>query len=217
MSGATSSYVGRIIGAGRTASGTLALAYRVSSRSFPNRDAERHGDTVRIVPRAGSADASSDSPYIAYECLLWNERYAVASNGTQTRPIFERLKAGNSVRDALVAVLAGLDREFDAHDTPRICAVVDRASDIAYLGSVCADALSVAPIAIKPGQMAYISTYGGPLPAAGQIDTAFSAATAAQTCDHVIAGSVFSQFDKPVCSTALLAGSNQLDVAVHNP
>lgn len=210
-------YVGRIIGAGRTASGHLSLAYRVSSRSFPNRDALRTGNAVSIVPRAGSADAASESPYIAYECLLWSERYVVASNGTQTRPIFERLKAGNSVRDALVAVLAGLDREFDAYDTPRICAVGDRTSGAIYLGSVCADALSVVPVSVPAGEMAYISTYGGPLPGGGQVDTAFTAKTAAETCDHVIGGSIFSRFQRPVCATALLCLGDEVDVAVLNP
>ncbi len=217
MMDAPSAYVGRIIGAGRTASGQLALAYRVSSRSFPNRDALRKGDSVCIVPRAGSADAASESPYIAYECLLWSERYVVASNGTQTRPIFERLKAGNSIRDALVAVLAGLDREFDAYDTPRICAVGDRTSGAIYLGSVCADALSVIPVDVSAGEMAYISTYGGPLPGGGQIDTAFTATTAAKTCDHVIGGSLFARFERPVCATALLCLGNDMDVAVLNP
>ncbi len=217
MSRAASSYVGRIIGAGRTPDGNLSVAYRVSSRSFPNRNAEHIGDTVRIVPRAGSADAASDSPYIAYECLLWNERHIVASNGTQTRPIFERLKAGNTVRDALVAVLAGLDREFDSHDTPRICAVLDRSSDVAYLASVTADALSVMPVVLRPGTMAYISTYGSPLPASDRTDPAFAATTAAQACRHVVDGSVFSGFDNPVCSTACVVGKAGVDIAVLNP
>lgn len=217
MTAAASCYVGRIIAAGRSRNGLLTVGYRVSSRSFPNRDAERHGDAVRIVPRAGSSDAASDSPYIAYECLLWNERYVVASNGTQTRPIFERLKAGNTVRDALASVLAGLDREFDAHDTPRICAVIDRAQDKLHFGSISADALSVVPIETAPEQMAYISTYGGPLASAGQIDPDFSAGDAVGTCAHLIGGSVFARFEKPVCATALVVTGSDVDIAVLNP
>lgn len=214
---AGSRYVGRIIGAGRTTSGLPALAYRVSSRSFPNRGASRHGDTVRIVPREGSADAASDSPYIAYECLLWNDRHAVASNGTQTRPIFERLKAGNSIRDALASVLLGLDREFDALDTPRICAVADRADGTIYIGSISANALSIMPMVVSPGQMAYVSTYGGPMACRDQIDTNFSAKNAAEACRHLIEGSVFAGFEKPVCATAFLHGADGSDVAVLNP
>lgn len=216
MTEAKSRYVGRIIAAGRTNSDSPVLAYRVSSRSFPNREASRWGDSVRIVPRAGSADAASDSPYIAYECLLWNERYVVASNGTQTRPIFERLKAGNSIRDALASVLVGLDREFDALDTPRICAILDRSESTFHLGSICANALAVMPVTVARGQMAYITTYGGALPRSEQKDPAFSATTAAEACQHLNSGSIFADFEKPVCATAFLHHGGRADVDVLN-
>lgn len=55
-------YVGRIVGVGRTAAGRKAVAYRVSSRSFPNRAAEASGQSVRIVPHAGSPRCSFDEP-----------------------------------------------------------------------------------------------------------------------------------------------------------
>lgn len=216
MTDTASRYVGRIIGIGRTSSGDFVSAYRISSRSFPNRDAERHGNAIRIVPRSDSPDAASDSPYIAYECMLWTDRYVVASNGTQTRPIFERLRAGHTIRDALVGVLSGLDREFDAHDTPRICSVFDLAHDKAYLGSVTADALSVIPVSLSRGQMTYITTYGLPLPAEDRIDPQFTAKTANDACRHVIQSSVFSRFGNPVCSAALCAGQSGTETAVFN-
>ncbi len=43
--------------------------------------------------------------------------------------MYERSKAGNSPRDAIVGVLVGLDREFDQHDTPRVCGLIDLAED----------------------------------------------------------------------------------------
>lgn len=55
-------YVGRIVGVGHNRAGKLSAAYRVSSRSFSNRRAEKAGNSVNIVARAGSADAASDSP-----------------------------------------------------------------------------------------------------------------------------------------------------------
>ncbi|MGO4670827.1 IMP cyclohydrolase [Bosea sp. 2RAB26] len=216
MTEGVSRYVGRIIAVGRTPLGDLVSAYRVSSRSFPNRDAERSGNAIRIVPRANSADAASESPYIAYESLLWTERYVVASNGTQTRPIFERLRAGHTVRDALIGVLSGLDREFDAHDTPRICSVLDLANDTAYLGSITAEALSVTPVHIAPGQATYITTYGSPLAAADRVDPHFTARTAEDACQHVVGGSIFAHLDSPVCSAALHAGKSGLEAAVFN-
>ena len=151
-------YVGRIVGVGRNQSGKLCAAYRVSSRSFPNRRAEKTGNSVNIVVRPESADAGSDSPYIAYECLVWNERFAVISNGTHTRPIYERLRAGNSSRDSIISVLVGLDREFDQHDTPRICGLIDLAEDRLWLGSITATSIVVTPVDVPDGQMAYITT-----------------------------------------------------------
>lgn len=206
-------YVGRIVGVGRTPEGRLAAAYRVSSRSFPNRSAQRIGGSVRIVPKPGSADAASDSPYIAYECLIWNESVVVISNGTHTRPIFERLKAGHTPRDAMVAVLSGLDREFDQHDTPRICGVIDRANDLMWLGSVTATALAVTPIHVTNGQLAYVTTYEFPLPSRNQIDESFAPETAQRSCAHIISGSVFGSFDSPVCATSLVASGGTAEVA----
>jgi IMP cyclohydrolase len=207
-------YVGRIVGAGRTAQGHLTLGYRVSSRSFPNREARHSANAVMIVPRPGSADAASDSPYIGYECLLWNDRFLVASNGTQTRPIFERLKAGNTPRDALVLVLVGLDREFDALDTPRICALADLQTDSLWLAAVTATGLAVTPVSVAPGQMAYLTTYHAPL--AAQFDTAFTAQDATTMCRHVVEASVFGSFEHPICATAAMAQDGGVDVACLN-
>lgn len=209
-------YVGRIVAVGRATDGRLVSAYRVSSRSFPNRNAERSGRSIQIVPRPGSPDAGSDSPYIAYECLIWNERFAVVSNGTHTRPIFERLKAGNTPRDAMLGVLAGLDREFDEHDTPRICGLFDTQNDTLWLGSVTASALAVGPVQVKPGQMAYVTTYGFPLPASGQMDFAFGAMQADEICRHVTQSSIFADFEKPICAAAAMAGTAGFAVATLN-
>jgi IMP cyclohydrolase len=209
-------YVGRIIGVGRTLDGRPVSAYRISSRSFPNRSAERSGGSIRIVPRPGSPDAASDSPYIAYECLVWNERFTVASNGTHTRPIFERVKAGNTPRDALVSVLAGLDREFDAYDTPRICSLFDASSNAFFLGGVTATALSVIPVEVPSGAMAYIATYEFPLPSPDRLDRDFKASIAMEACQHVIRSSIFADFEHPVCAVARMVGEGDVDVATLN-
>ncbi|EJJ28433.1 IMP cyclohydrolase [Rhizobium sp. CF142] len=209
-------YVGRIVGVGRDRKGDLVAAYRVSSRSFPNRNAEKLGDTIRIVAQAGSTDATSDSPYIAYECLIWNSRFAVVGNGTQTRPIYERLKAGNTPRDAIVSVLVGLDREFDQHDTPRICGLVDLDENRLWLGSVTADSLSVMPVEVQPGQLAYIATYEFALPRADQIDQFFDAGNANAVCHHITHVSVFSEFEKPVCAASWIGSASGQEAATFN-
>jgi IMP cyclohydrolase len=208
-------YVGRIVGIGRTADGGIVAGYRISSRSFPNRTAERFDNSVRIVARPGSADAASDSPYIAYDCLLWNARYLVAGNGTQTRPIFDRLCAGYSLRDALAGVLSGLDREFDAYDTPRISAAVDIQIQQLYLGSVTADALSIVPVETIPGRFAYITTYEFPLPLPSQAAD-LNGRDADSICRQLIDGPIFGGFDHPVCATAAVVDSDGFKLAIRN-
>ncbi len=191
---------------GRAMDGRLLAAYRVSSRSFPNRDAVKLGHSVQIVPRSQSPDAVSDSPYIAYECIVWNERFAVVSNGSHTRPIFERLKAGDTPRDAMLHVLAGLDREFDQHDTPRICGLFDVETDTTWLGSVTATALAIMPVVVQPGRLHYIATYGFPLPSSEQSDELPGAIEAPALCRHVIESPLFATFENPICAAAAIAG-----------
>eukprot|EP01037_Dinobryon_pediforme_P016248 gene16248-16427_t len=209
-------YVGRIVGVGRTSFGKLAAVYRVSSRSFPNRNAEKTGKSVRIVPRPGSSDAASDSPYISYEAIVWGERFAVVSNGSQTRPIFERLKAGNTPRDAISSVLMGLDREFDQYDTPRICGVIDMAANALWLGSITADSLVVIPITVSAGQLAFITTYNFPIPSNLQVDPSFVPLTGSESCRHIVGNSVFADFEKPIFSTSIIVDNSNIDIAIFN-
>lgn len=134
--------------------------------------------------------------------MVWDGRFTVVSNGTHTRPIFERLKAGHSPRDAMAGVLMGLDREFDQHDTPRICGVFDAASDSLWLGSITATSLALMPLTVAAGQMAYVTTYERPLPSSSQVDGAFDPQRAAGICQHVVGGSIFADFDKAICAAA---------------
>ncbi len=62
-------YLGRIVAAGMTAKGNPVAAYRVSSRSFPNRTANLVGETISIIPRKGFESDLSKNPYIAYNCV----------------------------------------------------------------------------------------------------------------------------------------------------
>jgi IMP cyclohydrolase len=168
---------------------------------------------VQIIAQPRSVDAASDSPYIAYECLIWNSRFAVVSNGTHARPIYERLKAGNNPRDAIVNVLAGLDREFDQHDTPRICGLVDLAENKLWLGSITAASLSIIPVDVQHGQLAYITTYEFPHPRVEQFDSEFDAGDADAACRHITNASIFSQFEKPVCAASWIASASGIEIA----
>ena len=94
-------YVGRIVAIGCTRTGRAAALYRVSSRSFPNREAKILGQSVAIVPKAGFENDIHKNPYIAYNCLRLVGDYAVATNGSHTDPVTEKLETGMSPRDAL--------------------------------------------------------------------------------------------------------------------
>ena len=61
-------YAGRIVAVGRTRAGKLAAMYRVSSRSFPNREAQLKDNLVSIVPKKGWESDVFKNPYIAYNC-----------------------------------------------------------------------------------------------------------------------------------------------------
>ena len=77
-------YIGRIVAVGKNADGKAAALYRVSSRSFPNREAVINGGNIAVVPRHGHEADLHKNPYIAYNCARPAGRYMVVSNGSQT-------------------------------------------------------------------------------------------------------------------------------------
>ncbi|MFB6111084.1 MAG: IMP cyclohydrolase [Halobacteriaceae archaeon] len=128
-------YVGRFVVAGPGIG-----AYRVSSRSFPDRTiVQREPGQATVVP---TADAEpTDNPYVSYDCLRTGDSTAVVGNGSHVRPITEKCELGYPPRDALATVLLTMDFERDDYETPRLAAVVE--PDRALLGIVRADALRV--------------------------------------------------------------------------
>ena len=101
-------YVGRIVAVGRSKAGNLAAMYRVSSRSFPNRETRMIGDKVAVMPKSGYEDDLSKSPYIAYNCIRLAGDCAVVSNGSHTDPIAKKIQTGCSIRDAIALSLLAL-------------------------------------------------------------------------------------------------------------
>ena len=114
-------YVGRIVVVGRTGGKSWA-GYRVSSRSFPNRIAEVRGSSILVSPLDPKDLAKN--PYIAYNCVRTSGDVAVASNGTQTDMIMERVEDGSPPLDAIALSLVAYGYERDELDTPRIAGAV---------------------------------------------------------------------------------------------
>ena len=206
-------YLGRIVAIGMTPESKAVAMYRVSSRSFPNREATQKGDVVSIMPRDGFEDDLKKSPYIAYNCVRLAGEYGIVSNGSHTDPIAEKIAMGLPPRDALALTLLAMDYEKDDYNTPRIVAVIKQNSGEAYLGIVRKDAVIVRSFDLKPGDAYYISTYEKDTPQDENHDTAFDAVNAQEACTYIVKKGVFADFELPVTSAAVIANGEAFDIA----
>ncbi len=209
-------YVGRIVAIAKNRQQRVCALYRVSSRSFPNREAKVLGDKVAVLPKVGYEKDIFRNPYIAYNCLTVVGGIAIATNGSHTDFIAEKIAAGYPMRDALITVLHAMDYEHDSLNTPRIAAVVDRESSKGYLGIVTHQALDVREFSLEAGKAYYVATYETILPRCEQRDDAFDAENADAACNYIIRCGVFSDFEKPItaaCAVESEGGSYQIAVA----
>ena len=180
-----SMYIGRFIVVGPDIA-----AYRVSSRSFPNRTIVRRGDTLTVVPTPDAPE--TDNPYISYNCVKPGGDGMVIGNGSHVDPIAEKLDLGYPPRDALVTALFALDYEKDDYDTPRIAGVLGEDS---FVGIVRRDALLVQSVS----EPTLLATYEKDAPEPYQFD-ADSAADAAETAytaafEHAVAAAGVARSD----------------------
>ena len=210
-------YVGRIVTIGMTPAGKTVAAYRVSSRSFPNREAKLNNGVISIMPRAGFEDDLTKNPYIAYNCVKTTKNYAIVTNGSQTDPIAEKIASGMNVRDAITLSLLALDYEKDDYNTPRIVAVASLKEKTAFLGVVRKDAIHVTEMALKPGELYYVATYEHNTPARCHYnDKNFDAETPEELCQYVINKGIFKELENPVTAAAVISNGEQFELAVQN-
>ena len=207
-------YLGRIVAIGMTPAGKAPAMYRVSSRSFPNREAVLNGNQVSILPRAGFEGDLRKNPYISYNCIRLAGEWAVATNGSQTDPIVEKLAMGYPARDAITLPLLAMDYEKDSLDTPRIVAVVSRNRPLGYLGIVRKDAVLVREFELHPGEVRYLSTYEKNRPCDDQVTTGFDGVCATCAANFIMDGGIFAEFTNPVTSAAAVAGDEGFELAV---
>lgn len=198
-------YVGRIVAVGMA--GAPFGAYRVSSRSFPNRVARITDATVAIVPI--DPEEVKKNPYIAYNALKVSDKGAVVTNGSHTDPIFERFDGGMDPEKALATVLEEMGYERDHLNTPRIAGIVT--ADKGYLGIVRIDGVEVQGFDLKPNTCRVICTYE--LDHLTGEEHEFKAGTALECAQTVIDGDFFNTLKLPVCAAAYMAN----EIAVINP
>jgi len=206
-------YIGRIVAVGMTKDNRVCAMYRVSSRSFPNRQAVENNGKIAIVPRPGAEGDLAKNPYISYNCLRIAGEWAIATNGSQTDPITEKIAMGMPVRDAITLGLLAMDYEKDSLDTPRIVAVAGRKSKLGYLGIIRKDAVLVREFTLEPGVARYISTYEKNAPACDNVDNAFDAMCADCAAQYVVDGGVFADFEQPVTSAAAVEEADGFKLA----
>lgn len=201
-------YVGRLLVVGPDVA-----AYRVSSRSFPNRHiVGRDGGTLTVVPTADAPE--TDNPYVSYNCLRTvgdpPDHRAVLGNGSHVDPVAEKVDLGYPPRDALASALLALDYEKDDYETPRIAGVVGAES---HVGIVRRDGLHVERV----DEPTLVATYEKDRPEAidfGPIDAGdagkgFDAGEVARRAYEL-------PFEHPICAAGLVRTDEGLAVAVEN-
>jgi IMP cyclohydrolase len=205
-------YVGRIVVVGHS-QGRSFVAYRVSSRSFPNRRAEVRGQSIMVSPQ-DRADLAKN-PYIAYNCIRVGSNnagdVAVVSNGTHTDMIMERIQDGQRPIDALTISLAAYGYERDELDTPRIAGAVR--GDRCWLGIAKRDELRVREFNLEDGQAFLVATYE---------KTYFEAIAMGGAGAGEIARLAFDlPLERPVCAAAAYALPDEqgsgYELAIYNP
>jgi len=177
-------------------------AYRVSSRSFPNRRAVTRAGAVTVEPTPDAPP--TENPYISYNCLRRTDRGAVIGNGSHVDPVAEKLALGMPARDALAGPLAALDFEKDDYDPPRIAGIVGCTDDPAvegtgaFVGIVRRDALLVEAVT----EPTLVATYERDRPEPFALSATGPADAAREVYDH--------EFEHAVCAAGVaVAGDGE--------
>ena len=197
-------YLGRILAVGSTEKGKFA-AYRVSSRSFPNRMTKSYDNRVAIVPKEGFETDVFKNPYIAYNCIKIVDDVAVVSNGSHTDVIAEKIASGMNIRDAMALSLLTMDYEKDDYKTPRIAGAVTMEGE-SYLGIVTHENLIVEKV--PEGKSAYIATYEHTRP----YEVDFKVENAHEAAEFIFNQGKFAEFTNPITSSAIF-GSDQWNMS----
>ncbi|USZ66782.1 IMP cyclohydrolase [Halorussus salilacus] len=182
-------------------------AYRVSSRSFPNRQVIERDGALTVAPTDDAPE--TDNPYISYNCVRRAASgapdAAVVGNGSHVDPITEKLELGYPARDALAESLLALDYEKDDYDTPRIAGVLEGGPDeTASIGIVRKDALLVREVA----EPTLVATYEKDAPEAVAFDAETAAEAAREAYDL--------DFEHAVCAAGVARTDEGFSFAVEN-
>ncbi|MDI3484643.1 MAG: cyclohydrolase [Methanobacteriaceae archaeon] len=198
-------YLGRILAVGSGEDGVFA-AYRVSSRSFPNRIAKKFEDRIAIIPKEGHETDIFKNPYIAYNCIRIVGDTAIVSNGSHTDVIADKISLGMNIRDAIALSLFTMDYEKDELNTPRIAAAIKDDGE-GYIGIVTPHSIQVQKVPM--GSAYYISTYEHITPRRVK----FEAGNAEEAATYIMDGGEFSRFTHPITAAAAFKGIGEWELS----
>jgi len=176
-------------------------AYRVSSRSFPNRQIVDRDGTLTVAPTPDAPE--NDNPYVSYNCVREGGDGVVVGNGSHVDPIAEKLDLGYPARDALASALLALDYEKDDYDTPRIAGVVGEES---YVGIVRRDALLVDSVE----EPTLVATYEEDAP------TPIEFASDATDPENIARRAYDLDYEHAVCAAGVTYDGGDVDVGFYN-
>ncbi len=191
--------------------GPEAGAYRVSSRSFPNRKAVDRDGTVTIAQTDEAPE--TDNPYVEYNAVQVTDRGVVVGNGSHVDPVAEKLALGLPARDALAEPLLAMDFEKDDYDTPRVAGIVGVPGDDpttnadgrgGVIGTVRRDALLVEEVT----EPTLVATYEEDSPTPFDLAATDAEAAAREVYDH--------EFEHAVCSAGVAVGDGGATTAIYN-
>ena len=207
-------YTGRILSTGMNCDGKPFIAYRVSSRSFPNRQCLKYDGRAAVVPIEGFEKDIFKNAYIAYNCIRIVDDIAIVSNGSQTDVIADKISLGMSIKDSMAYSLLTMDYEKDDYNTPRIAAAVKPSAQEdeyeCYIGIVNDNKILVEQVPF--GEAAFISTYGSQVP--DKVD--FEAKTSSDAAKFIFDEGTFANYEKPVTSSAAVF-DGEWAIDVYNP
>ena len=152
------------------------------------------------------------SPYIAYTCLRLAGTCAVVGNGSHTDPIAEKLAGGMGMRDALTAVLSGLDSNTTTSARRGSPVSLTSTREVAPWRRFAGRAVGPA-FELPAGQALYVATYERDTPGLDLCDESFDVDTAEQACRYVLAEGVFADFERPVLAACALQSDEGFAVA----
>ena len=208
-------YLGRIIALGKTEQDKLVGIYRVSSRSFPNREAIKEGNTVSIRLKK-KYEKNSNNPYISYDCLTILGEKVIISNGIHTDYIKQKILNNYKPKDALISILSAMDYEYDQLNTPRIAGIICLESKTFSLGIIRDDGLEVKSFSPQKGEIYYIATYKHNSISDKFKFSNFCVKNSTEACEYILNKNPFKKFSYPILSASAFQNGKSFELNIIN-